>query len=262
MEIIGYISALLVGVTLGLIGGGGSILTIPILVYFFKIDPILATSYSLFIVGVTSIIGSYKNYQANHLNITKAFYFLIPATFSILLVRKFIIPNLPNIIFHYRNIPFTKDNLIMVIFSILMLLSSLTMILKKTVTTKNKSNLTKLSLIGLIIGVITGFLGAGGGFLIIPALLFFGGLEMKNAVGTSLFIIALNATIGFIGDILNGININYTLLISLTIIATGGILIGTFILKKISSDRLKPTFGWFVLIVGLFILFNELTHSK
>lgn len=262
MEIIGYITALLVGVTLGLIGGGGSILTIPILVYFFKIDPILATSYSLFIVGITSLIGSYKNYKAKHLNITKALYFLIPATLSILLVRKFILPNLPNILFKINDMTFTKNNLVMIVFGILMLSSSLAMIFRKNPSTKNSINLPKLSFIGLIIGVITGFLGAGGGFLIIPALLFFGGLNMKNAIGTSLFIIALNSIIGFIGDIINGIVINYSILLSLTLIAVTGILIGTFILKRINSQILKPAFGWFVLVVGLFILFNEITHPK
>lgn len=262
MEIIGYITALLVGVTLGLIGGGGSILTIPILVYFFKIDPILATSYSLFIVGITSLIGSYKNYKAKHLNITKAFYFLIPATFSILLVRKFILPNLPNILFEINAITFTKNNLIMVVFGILMLSSSLAMIFRKTPSNKSNMNLTKLSFIGLIVGVITGFLGAGGGFLIIPALLFFGGLEMKNAIGTSLFIIAVNSIIGFIGDIINGINLNYFILLSLTTIAIIGIFIGTFLMTKINNQKLKPAFGWFVLVIGIFILFNEITHPK
>lgn len=260
MEILGYIGALLVGVTLGLIGGGGSILTIPILVYFFNIEPIAATSYSLFIVGITSLIGSYKNYQAKHLNLTKAFYFLIPATISVLLVRKFVLPNLPNIIFELRGIFFTKENLIMIVFSMLMLTSSLAMIFKKTPTSKNKLNLPKLSVIGFITGTITGFLGAGGGFLIIPALLFFGELKMKDAIGTSLFIIALNTTTGFIGDVISGIKINYTLLLSLTIIAIFGILIGTFMLKKINNEKLKPAFGWFVLIVGFFILFNEVTH--
>lgn len=262
MEIIGYITALLVGVTLGLIGGGGSILTIPILVYFFKIDPILATSYSLFIVGITSLIGSYKNYKTKHLNITKAFYFLIPATFSILLVRKFVLPNLPNILFEINAITFTKNNLIMVVFGILMLSSSLAMIFRKTPSNKSSMNLTKLSFIGLIVGVITGFLGAGGGFLIIPALLFFGGLEMKNAIGTSLFIIAVNSIIGFIGDIMNGISLNYFILLSLTTIAIIGIFIGTFLMTKINNQKLKPAFGWFVLVIGIFILFNEITHPK
>ena len=257
MEIIGYFAALFIGLSLGLIGGGGSILTVPILVYLFKVDPILATSYSLFIVGITSFIGSYQNFKSKHLEISKALYFVIPAVASILFVRKFILTKIPEIIWMRNDFSLTKNNLIMIAFGILMLSSSLAMIFKKENITNTSTKLYQLSFIGLIVGLITGFLGAGGGFLIIPALLFFGGLEMKNAVGTSLFIIAINSLLGFVGDIINGIIIDYNLLFGLSCMAIIGVITGTFLLSKIKSNRLKPAFGWFVLIVGMFILFNE-----
>lgn len=262
MEIIGYIMALFVGVSLGLIGGGGSILTVPILVYLFNIAPIQATSYSLFIVGTTAAIGSYQNYRSKHLDLTKALYFVVPAIISILTVRKFILPVLPDVIYQTNVFTLTKNNLLMIVFGLLMLSSSMAMIFKRKRASNQTINLNRLSLIGLIVGIITGFLGAGGGFLIIPALLFFGGLEMKNAIGTSLFIIAANSLLGFTGDVMNGIQINYTLLITLSVIAGTGVFIGTFLLKKIKNEKLKPAFGWFVLIVGIYILFNEIIHSK
>lgn len=261
MEIIGYFAAFFVGLSLGLIGGGGSILTVPILVYLFKVDSMLATSYSLFIVGITSFIGSYQNYKSKHLEITKALYFVIPAVTSILFVRKFILTAIPEIIGTIGDFTFTKNNIIMITFGLLMLSSSLSMIFKKKGITNPSSNLYLFSLIGLIVGLITGFLGAGGGFLIIPALLFFGGLEMKNAIGTSLFIIAINSLLGFAGDMINGIIINYQLLFTLSFIAIIGVLYGTMLLSKIKSNRLKPAFGWFVLIIGISILLNEFVKS-
>ncbi|WP_136666706.1 sulfite exporter TauE/SafE family protein [Flavobacterium sp. H122] len=262
MEIIGFITALLIGVSLGLIGGGGSILTVPILVYFFKIDPLAATSYSLFIVGITASVGSYKNYKLQHLDFTKALYFAVPAIASILTVRKFILPILPDIFFKVNNFVLTKNKFIMIVFGILMLSSSMAMIFRKTSEVPHKTNLFKLSLIGLTVGIVTGFLGAGGGFLIIPALLFFGGLEMKNAVGTSLFIIAVNSLLGFAGDVINGLTINYKLLLFLSAISITGVFFGTFLLTKVKSQKLKPAFGWFVLTIGIFILFNEIAHPK
>ncbi|MES2811053.1 MAG: sulfite exporter TauE/SafE family protein [Bacteroidota bacterium] len=257
MEIIGYIAALFIGLFLGLIGGGGSILTVPILVYLFNIDPLLATSYSLFIVGITSLVGSYQNYKSKHLDITKATYFVIPAVTSILIVRKFILPQIPEVLWEINDFTLTKNSLIMIVFGILMLSSSLAMIFKRKITTNITPNLFQLSLIGLIIGILTGFLGAGGGFLIIPSLLFFGGLEMKNAVGTSLFIIAVNSLIGFTGDLINGITLDYRLLLLLSCIAIIGVFLGTSLLSKIKSTRLKPAFGWFVLTFGLCILIHE-----
>jgi uncharacterized membrane protein YfcA len=259
MEYIGYLASILIGITLGLIGGGGSILTVPILVYLFQINPENATSYSLFIVGITAMVGSYRHYLLGNLNLKSALYFAIPSVLSLLFIRKLVLPKIPHSLFYFNALEITKDLLIMVVFGILMVLASVSMIRKsKTNNAPSTLNRSRLALIGLLVGFVTGFLGAGGGFLIIPALLFFANLPMKQAVGTSLFIIFINSLIGFSGDIINGIPIDYTFLLTLTSIAVFGMLIGTQLSKKIEGSKLKPAFGWFVLIMGLYIISKEL----
>ena len=259
MEYFGYLASILIGITLGLIGGGGSILTVPILVYLFQIDPENATSYSLFIVGITALVGSYRHYKLGNLQLKSALYFAIPSIFSLLFVRKLVLPNIPETLFKIQQLEVTKNLLIMIVFAILMIAASVSMI-RKSKTAKNPStlNIPRLAFIGFLVGFVTGFLGAGGGFLIIPALLFFANLPMKQAVGTSLFIIFINSLIGFTGDLINGITINYPLLFTITTIAIVGMLIGTQLSKKIDGAKLKPAFGWFVLVMGIYIITKEL----
>ena len=259
MEYFGYLASILIGITLGLIGGGGSILTVPILVYLFQIDPENATSYSLFIVGITALVGSYRHYKLGNLQLKSALYFAIPSIFSLLFVRNLVLPNIPETLFNIQQLAVTKNLLIMIVFAILMIAASVSMIRKsKGDQIKATLNIPRLAFIGFLVGFVTGFLGAGGGFLIIPALLFFANLEMKQAVGTSLFIIFINSLIGFTGDLINGITINYPFLFTITTIAIIGMLIGTQLSKKIDGAKLKPAFGWFVLVMGLYIISKEL----
>ena len=259
MEYFGYLASILIGLTLGLIGGGGSILTVPILVYLFQIDAENATSYSLFIVGVSAMFGSYRHYQLGNLQLKSALYFAIPSVLSLLFVRKMVLPNIPDSLFSIGRLEITKNLLIMFVFGILMVAASLSMIRKsKGDQIEATVNIPRLAFIGFLVGFVTGFLGAGGGFLIIPALLFFANLPMKQAVGTSLFIIFINSLIGFTGDLINGITVNYQLLFTVTLIAIVGMLIGTQLSKKIDGAKLKPAFGWFVLVMGLYIITKEL----
>lgn len=258
MEYLGYLASVLIGITLGLIGGGGSILTVPILVYLFNIQPENATSYSLFIVGITAMVGSYRHYNLGNLKIKSAVYFALPSVLSLLVVRKIILPKIPFVLFDINGFEVTKDSLIMVVFAILMVAAALSMIRKSEENTTSEINFPRLALIGLLVGFVTGFLGAGGGFLIIPALLFFANLPMKQAVGTSLFIIFINSLIGFSGDLLGEISINYELLFTISIIAMLGMIVGTQLSKKIDGAKLKPAFGWFVLIMGIYIIVKEI----
>lgn len=258
VEIIGYIAAVGIGITLGLIGGGGSILTVPILVYLFGVNPELATSYSLFIVGITAGIGSYKQYVFRNLKLKEAFYFAIPSVVSILLVRKFFLPLLPETLFRIGDTVITKDILIMLVFALLMLGASRAMIMSKPKIVETETNYAKLALIGFSVGLLTGFLGAGGGFLIIPALIFFGGINIKPAIGTSLLIIAINSLLGFTGDLFGHIKIDVIFLLSITMMAVIGMLIGSMLSKKTDGSKLKTAFGWFVLLMGLFIIGKEL----
>ena len=259
MEYFGYLASIIIGLSLGLIGGGGSILTIPILVYLFQIDPELATTYSLFIVGVTSLLGCISHYKMGNLQLKSALYFAIPSVFSILIIREVIFPQIATTLFTIATYQVSKNDLIMIVFSILMMAAAIAMIRKsKPIPEGLQTNYVQLGFIGFVVGIVTGFLGAGGGFLIIPALLFFANLPMKQAVGTSLLIIFINSSIGFAGDLYIGTAIDYRLLLVIAAMAFGGMLIGIQISKKINGAQLKPIFGWFVLIMGAYIITREL----
>ena len=258
MEYLGYFASIIIGLSLGLIGGGGSILAVPILVYLFKIHPEQATSYSLFIVGVTAMIGSYSHYRLGNLKIKAALIFAIPSVFSLLFVRDIILSKIPALLFTIHNFEVSKNLLIMIVFAFLMIAASISMIKKSnTKKTPPKDSFSRIAIIGLLVGFITGFLGAGGGFLIIPALLFFANLPMKQAIGTSLLIIFINSLIGFGGDVCNGIIINYKLLFTISAIAIIGMFLGTYLSKKIDGAKLKPAFGWLVLVMGFYIIIKE-----
>lgn len=259
MEYFGYLASIIIGLSLGLIGGGGSILTIPILVYLFKVDPELATTYSLFIVGMTSITGSFSHYKMGNIELKSALVFAIPSIISILIIREVIFPHIANTIFTVASYTVSKDLLIMIVFSVLMIAASVSMIRKqKNIINTAKINYFQLAIIGFVVGIVTGFLGAGGGFLIIPALLFFANLPMKQAVGTSLLIISINSIIGFAGDIYIGTAIDYQFLLIISAMAFIGMLIGTQISKKMDGTKLKPLFGWFVLVMGIYIIIKEI----
>lgn len=263
MLFIGYFLAVLIGVSLGLIGGGGSILTVPILVYVFHVSPHLATSYSLFIVGGTASVGAYKHYTLGNLKVKSGFLFAIPSLLALLFVRKEILPIIPAHLFSIASIEVSKDMLVMLVFAMLMIVASFSMIAaKKTSHAAIHSSNTRLIIVGLVVGSITGFLGAGGGFLIIPALIFFAGLSMKQSIGTSLLIISFNSLLGFVGDVMNGVSIDYTLLLTIATIAIAGIFIGTQLSKKIDGNKLKPAFGWFVLVMGVYIIIKETWLKK
>ena len=266
MEILGFALAALVGISLGLIGGGGSILTVPILVYVMGVSPILATSYSLFIVGSTSMVGAFNNYRKGFVQIKTALLFGVASITTVFLTRKFIISAIPKEIATIGNFILTENMLMMILFAILMLVASIAMIkngskdeVEQTtdIIKAKKINLPELLMYGIAIGLATGLLGAGGGFLLIPTLVLLGGLPMKEAVGTSLLIIALNSLIGFTGDLEHFI-MDWVFLAKITAIAVAGIFVGSYLSKKIDGAKLKKAFGWFVLIMGIYILVKEI----
>lgn len=259
MEIAGYIASLFIGVSLGLIGGGGSILTVPVLVYLFSISPTLAISYSLFIVGVTSLVGAYNNYRKGLVNFKTVLLFGSSSITTVFVARKFIIPKLPDVFFKIGSFNVTHSLFVMVVFAILMLAASISMIKNKTVeaSSKVKTSPHVLVLYGMLIGLVTGFLGAGGGFLLIPALVILMKLPMKEAIGTSLLIIALNSLIGFLGD-LGRHPIDWVFIIIISAIAATGIFIGGYFNQRVNSEKLKRGFGWFVFVMGSYILIKEI----
>jgi hypothetical protein len=259
MEILGYAACIFIGVILGILGGGGSILSIPILVYLLHVDAVMASAYSLFIVGTTSLVGAIPKYKDHLVNIRTGILFGLPSIVTIFITRKWIVPAIPNIVLQTESFTLSKRVLILGVFALLMILASISMIKERSeIESENKRFRIVLVIIeGMLIGFLTGFVGAGGGFLIIPALVLLTGLKFKTAVGTSLFIIAINSLLGFVGDVLN-YTIPWEFLLSVTSLAIVGILIGNRISKKISAKSLRKAFGWFVLVMGCWILVKEL----
>jgi uncharacterized protein len=265
MEIAGYIASVIIGISLGLIGGGGSILTLPVLVYLFGVEPVMATAYSLFIVGATSLVGGITKFKQGLVNVKTAVIFGIPSIAAVFVTRKFLVPLIPQHIFNLGNFEITKPILIMLLFAVLMVAASYSMIKngeKETIQEgKQNFNYPMILLEGTVVGILTGLVGAGGGFLIIPALVLFSKLSMKMAVGTSLFIIAAKSLIGFTGDI-SHYEMDWQLLGIVTSVAIVGIFIGNALNKKIPGERLKKWFGWFVLVMGVYIIIKELLFNQ
>ncbi|MFY8067106.1 MAG: sulfite exporter TauE/SafE family protein [Flavobacterium sp.] len=257
MEILGYVGALFIGLVLGLTGGGGSILTVPILVYLMSISPVTATAYSLFIVGTTSTFGAIQNYRKNLVDIKSGFLFAIPSFIAVYLTRKYIVPRIPDIILE-APILITKNTFLMLFFAVIMIFGALSVLKKKSqdTTVEEKRNLILIGIQTFIIGIIIGLVGAGGGFLIIPALILFAKLPMKKAVGTSLFIIAMNSLVGFTGDMQNLV-IDWLFLLTFSAISVVGIFIGMYLTKYTNESQLKKIFAYFVLLMAAIILLKE-----
>jgi uncharacterized protein len=265
MEFIGYFAAILIGVSLGLIGGGGSILTVPVLVYLFDVEPVVATAYSLFIVGATSLVGVYPKWKTGSVNLKTALIFGIPSIIAVYATRAWLVPMIPQTIGTIGTLVVTKSLLMMLLFAILMVAASISMISDKGINCDEEAEIVPQSfnypmilLEGAVVGTLTGLVGAGGGFLIIPALVLLTKLPMKEAVGTSLLIIGMKSLIGFTGD-LGHYAMNWQLLLSITSLAVIGILVGNALGKNISGAKLKRGFGWFVLVMGIYIIAKELS---
>ena len=258
MEILGYVGALFIGLVLGLTGGGGSILTVPILVYLMSINPVTATAYSLFIVGTTSTFGAIQNYRKNLVDIKNGFIFAIPSFIAVYLTRKFIVPRIPEIIIE-SPILITKVSFLMLFFAVIMIFGALSVLKKKSQDTQNeeKRNLILIGIQTFTIGIIIGLVGAGGGFLIIPSLILFAKLPMRKAVGTSLFIIAMNSLVGFIGDVQN-LEIDWLFLLTFSAISVVGIFLGMYLTKYTNESQLKKIFAYFVLVMAATILLKEM----
>jgi len=261
LEIIGYIAAILVGLSLGLIGGGGSILAVPILVYLLGVEAAnTAPAYSLFIVGTASLIGAVIKHKEGFVDMRTAAIFGLPAVVSVYLTRRLLVPSIPDEIFNLDNFIFTKRIFVMGLFAVLMILTSVSMIKGRKDVEQNQSQKFNYPLIlveGAIVGIITGLVGAGGGFVIIPALVMLSNLSMKKAVGTSLVIIAAKSLFGFLGD-LSVLAIDWKLLLGFTAFAITGIFIGNKLSHKIDGSKLKKGFGWFVFLMGAYILIKEI----
>ncbi|SDK30381.1 hypothetical protein SAMN05421823_102401 [Catalinimonas alkaloidigena] len=263
IEMLGYAASVAIGLSLGLIGGGGSILTVPVLVYLMGISPVAGTAYSLFIVGSTSLVGSVRYARKGMIDLRTAVLFGIISFLAVFLTRHYAVPAIPATLFTVGHVLVSKNLLIMLFFAVVMLFSARSMIragkadAAPTEEETPTQALVPLALKALLVGIVTGLVGAGGGFLIVPALVILARLPMKLAVGTSLSIIAVNSLLGFLGD-LSHFAVNWHFLLIFTSLAIAGIFIGSALAERIDGQRLKTGFGWFVLLMGTGILAKEL----
>lgn len=261
-EVLGFSASILIGISLGLIGGGGSILTLPVLVYVMGINPVLSTAYSLFVVGTTSLAGSFNFMRKGLVNYKAALVFAVPSFVAVFLTRKYLVPMIPDSLFKLGGFEVTKSVAIMLFFALVMLAASYSMIKNgksepQEANGHANSDYTLIGLEGVGVGFLSGVVGAGGGFLIIPAFVILAKLPMKIAVGTSLLVIAANSLIGFASGISNA-EIDWSFLVEFTSLSILGIFLGSFLSRFISGEKLKKSFGWFVLVMGIYIISKEI----
>lgn len=260
MELFGYVAAVAIGLSLGLIGGGGSVLTVPVLVYLLNINPVLATAYSLWVVGTTSLVGSVRLMQAGQVHYRAAVVFAVPSLTAVYLTRRFLVPSIPDTLLTVGDFALSKNTGIMVFFALVMLAAALSMLRGRregTAAGPVRFNVPLIAVEGAVVGLLTGVVGAGGGFLIIPALVLLARLPMKTAVGTSLLIIAVKSLIGFLGDV-GQQPIDWRFLTVFTGLSVVGIFVGSSLSKRIPGEQLKKGFGWLVLAMAGYILVKEL----
>lgn len=264
MLILGYIASFFMGILLGMIGAGGSILTVPILFYFFRQDAIFATTNSLFIVGIAALAGAIIQIKKENTNIRIGMYFAIPSFLGIYIARYVLLPSIPSILISDFGITVTKPLFMMIVFSIIMIYSSWVMIrlnnfpTGETTTLQTVStNFLSIGIKGLMVGMITGFVGAGGGFLIIPSLVILFKFPIRQAIGTSLAIIAANSLFGF--------SISFTvaqteycpLLLTICILGIAGMFLGLTLSSRINEKYLKIGFGYLTLVTAFLILWDQ-----
>ncbi|WP_046246743.1 sulfite exporter TauE/SafE family protein [Hymenobacter terrenus] len=265
---LGYFAAIFIGISLGIMGGGGSILTVPVLVYLLSVSPVLSTAYSLFVVGSTSLVGATSYFRRGLVSVPTAAVFLLPSLVAVFLTRNVLLPAVPPELFTVGHLVFTKDQLVLVAFALLMVCAAYAMIRRagpepaESAAGPGALNYPLVLTIGLVVGTLTSFVGAGEGFLILPALVLFARLPMPRAVGTSLAIIAANSLISFLGDLSAGMPIDWPFLLRFLVFALVGIGLGTYLARFIPGATLKPAFGWFTLAMGGFILVREVVLPK
>ncbi len=259
-EVAGYSTAILVGVVIGLAGGGGSILTVPIFVYVFGISPVLSTTYSLFVVGATSLVGSVNHIWKKRVDLPVTVAFALPSFVSVYLSRRFLLPLIPDPLFRYGTFILPKNDAILYFFAFVMLMAARAMIRSDRPehgpAHDGRPRYGTLALDGLAVGLLTGTIGAGGGFLIVPMLVLLAGLPIYRAVATSVLIIAVNSFVGFLGDV-HHTSLNWAFLLPFTGLSILGIFLGLYLARFIPPAKLKRGFGWFVLTVAIYMISRE-----
>lgn len=246
VSLVGLLLAVLIGLSLGLLGGGGSILTVPIFVYVLGFAPKEAIGMSLAVVGATSLVGAAGHWRAGNVDLRTALPFGAVAMAGSFLGTRLAV--------------FLSGAVQLTLFGAIMLLAAIFMLRDRHPAGSAAGGATRslviLAFVGLAVGVLTGLVGVGGGFLIVPALVLLAGVPMKQAVGTSLLVIAMNAATGFLGY-LGQIQVQWDVLLLFTLLAIGGILAGTALVRFVSQQALKRAFAVFLVAMAIFILYQN-----
>ncbi|MEM7592819.1 MAG: sulfite exporter TauE/SafE family protein [Cyanobacteria bacterium P01_A01_bin.83] len=251
--IVGHVLAVVIGLSLGLIGGGGAILAVPILVYVMGLNPKVAIAMSLIIVCIISIIGMIPHWQKGNIRLKVALAFIPAAAIGAYLGAT--LTTLPGI----------TDTVQLIAFGVIMAIASVIMIRRghQVIPKSNQPPVwqklpqwLRIPGEGLGVGIVTGFVGVGGGFIIVPALVIVEGIPIKQAIGTSLVIIAANSIAGFLGYV-NQVTIDWQLVLSFTLAASGGTVIGAYLNRYVNAKQLQQGFGYFILAVAVFVLINQ-----
>lgn len=264
-QLIGYAGAFAIGLVMGTTGSGGSAMAVPIFNYLFLMDMHSTTAHSLFVVGMSASAGVLLNLRKHRLDWQLSFLFAIPMAITVYLVRRFLLPSIPDVLFHLPTyeLTITRDLTIMVLFGVLMAIAAILTIkdgkAKIPVQQEIKKHPLPVLFFGMLIGVITGITGTGGGFLIVPVLVVFLRLPIKKAIAISLMIIALKSFMGFIGDV-GSVEIDWILLLSFTAISLTGMTIGIQSSHLIAEKNLKKGFGYVVLGISLLVLCKEMVQ--
>ena len=259
MEVLGSLLATLIGVTLGMMGSGGSILTVPVLVYVLHVDPNLATTYSLFAIGMASLAGSIVNFSKGTIDFRKVLDFGFPSIITVFLTRQFLLPFIPDV-FNIGPWIIHQNTVLMIFFAGIMILSAFSMINRKigqNWKTERKYSRGITIVQGIGVGFITGVVGAGGGFLIIPALINFYKMPLAKAVSTSLTIIAINSLFGLAGDIEKFNLFDWNLVLQYTGLLIIGMFLGFYLTRFFKGNQLKRILGYLIFFVGILIILKE-----
>ena len=260
-HIVGYAGAVLTGLILGLMGGGGALLSIPVLHYLFLIPADVATGYSLFLIGVTATSGAIQNIREKLVDYNALAYYGIPSAVTVYCVRRFLIPNLPDTIIHIYGYTLDKNHTILGLLCIVMFTLAYKMILVEPEIEQEhevkESEIGKLIMYSVLIGLFIGVVGAGGGFLMTPALIYIAHLSIKKAIGTSLLLVAGNSLIGFMGDIHSNQTMDWKFLFIFSSFSIVGVFVGIYLQQFIQAKKLKKMFGWFVLFIAVLMVLKE-----
>ena len=256
--IFAIIASSIIGVIIGLLGAGGSILIMPMLVYVLKISPNEAVTYSLGIVGITSFISMLLSAHGNSFHSASFISFGLPALSMTLFMRSMIMPNIPSS-FTFGNHELYIDKISMIILALLMLIASSRMIMNSPVQHRDESSHIALTISGILIGMITGITGIGAGFLIVPSLVLLAGMTMRQAVFSSMILISCNTLPSFAIDVIETSHVHFNTFFILLISSLLGSFLGIRYANHINQDNLKKIFGIVIALISIVILYKELS---